>query len=84
MLALGIPGLKTYYPINLHGLGNGVCMHTRNLSFSLNRKGVPGRDLLERIQGYFRERRLEPLRFAIVKASRDKVFVEAIVLERGA
>ncbi len=58
-------------------------MHTKSMGFSLGRQGVPGRDLLEHIRGYFRERGLEPLRFAIVKASREKVFVEAIVLERG-
>ncbi len=58
-------------------------MHTKNLRFALDRKGIPGKGLLGLVQGYFRERSLEPLRFAIVKADRAKVFVEAIVLGRG-
>ena len=58
-------------------------MHTRSVSFALDRRGVPGAGLLEHVQDHFRGLGLEPLRFAIVKAGRAKVFVEAIVLERG-
>lgn len=58
-------------------------MHTRNIRFEINTRKVPGREILGIIQGYFREHELEPLRFAIVKATRGKAWVEAIVLERG-
>ncbi len=58
-------------------------MHTKNIRFELDRKGVPGKGLLGLAQAHFRERGLEPLRFAIVKAGRAKAVVEAIVLERG-
>ncbi|HIH16827.1 MAG TPA: hypothetical protein HA252_05465 [Candidatus Diapherotrites archaeon] len=58
-------------------------MHTKSVAFSLDRQGVTGKGLLACIQAYFSEHGLEPLRFAIVKATREKVSVEAIVLERG-
>lgn len=58
-------------------------MHTRNISFALDRKNIQSKKLLEHIQDYFRDNKLEALRFAVVKANRQKVFVEAIVMERG-
>ena len=57
-------------------------MHTKNVSFALDKKGVEGKGLLGLIQNYFKEHGLEALRFAIVKANREKIFVEAIVMER--
>lgn len=58
-------------------------MHTRNISFELEKKGVKGKELLDLILDYFRERKMQALRFAIVKAGRSKIFVEAIIMERG-
>ncbi|MFH1224946.1 MAG: hypothetical protein V1676_04035 [Candidatus Diapherotrites archaeon] len=59
-------------------------MHTASIRFEIPVKGVRGRELLGLIQDYFDERKLEPLRFAIVKAARGKAWVEAVVMVEDA
>ena len=59
-------------------------MHTESIRFEIPTKGVRGRELLGIIEDYFDERKIEPLRFAIVKATHDKAWVEAVAMAGGA